>query len=174
MNIRKCWKDMVKRCQPENQVGQLESYKGCFLNDAWLGYEAFHDWYRSRICVTPTIDKDIIKRANKEYGPETCLVVPSSINKSFQLRGNGPLPGIKIVIGGKYSARYTDEFGTERARNFTCMFEAHKFWQLMKANHIERLLESYILSDEVNFHVRNRINLLRNDAESGVVTGDYL
>lgn len=66
-----------------------------FVCDKWLLYENFYDWIHSQENFIKwkensrwAIDKDIIKKWNKEYSEEYCCLVPPNVNSLFTRRQN--------------------------------------------------------------------------------------
>jgi hypothetical protein len=55
------------------------------------------------------LDKDLLRKGNKVYGPETCVFLPPEVNISManRARGRGPYPvGVsRIPANGKFAAR---------------------------------------------------------------------
>ena len=87
------WKDMLERCYVERKI--KPTYRGCYVADEWHNFQSFAKWYYSQEWADIEgyqLDKDILFKGNKEYGPNTCRLVPKQINKLFILRGNGRGP----------------------------------------------------------------------------------
>jgi len=92
------WSSLLKRCYcPERQKRQ-PTYIGCSVSENFKSYSYFHEWYQSQMGCTQRgfqLDKDLIFRGNKLYSENTCLFLPSELNKllvtSKASRGNLPL-----------------------------------------------------------------------------------
>lgn len=91
------WVNMLKRCYDIKYQERFPTYKGCEVCDEWKCYADFKKWYDyniyeingERVCL----DKDILIKRNKTYSPETCLLVPESINMLFTTQNkNNNLP----------------------------------------------------------------------------------
>ena len=81
------WYNMNSRCYREcyhrSHPGTI--YPECSVCDAWrTNKESFYDWldkeYYTISGEQMDIDKDILRKGNRLYSPETCLVVPHTIN----------------------------------------------------------------------------------------------
>lgn len=104
---------MYDRCYSNKYHEKSPQYRDCKMCDEWLDdKEAFYEWvvenyYRidgERI----DLDKDILVKGNKEYGPTTCVFAPHSINAFFENLTREPiyLPSLNkyrmnILIEGK-------------------------------------------------------------------------
>ena len=93
--ITKCyrtWSGMINRCYNNNQSHDNPSYVGCSVCDEWLNYQNFSNWFDLNYyeCGNElmSLDKDILCKNNKIYGPDTCIFVPIRINTLFTKRYN--------------------------------------------------------------------------------------
>lgn len=98
----KTWHSMLQRCFDEKYKETHPSYKNVTCCDEWLLYENFYEWIHSQENFDKWhegkrwgLDKDIIKKGNKVYSPETCCLVPHNVNslftKSNATRGKLPI-----------------------------------------------------------------------------------
>lgn len=69
------WKDMIYRCYSEVSQKGNPTYKACTVCDEWLLFSNFKKWMEKQDWKGKQIDKDIKVKGNKEYGPDTCLLV---------------------------------------------------------------------------------------------------
>lgn len=81
------WHSMLYRCYPGNSKGKFPTYENCTVCDEFLHYPNFYNWIKGQENYEAwnnnsrfNLDKDIIRKGNKIYSPETCLLVPSRIN----------------------------------------------------------------------------------------------
>jgi hypothetical protein len=111
------WIDMLKRCFIEKTKNKQPSYKEVECCKEWLNFEVFCDWLHSQPNYDKwkngyrwAIDKDILVRGNKIYGPSTCCLVPRYVNNLFikrdRYRGDYPIGVIKYY--NKFRARCED------------------------------------------------------------------
>lgn len=96
------WFSMLSRCYDEKFKKRKETYENVTCCEEWLNYENFYEWLHSQENFDKwlngdrwAIDKDILIKGNKIYSPETCCLVPPTINllftKSDKRRGNLPI-----------------------------------------------------------------------------------
>lgn len=85
------WFAMMQRCYKDCFENKT-TYIDCVVCDEWLCYENFEKWFDKNYYEIPNtiidLDKDIFKKENKVYSPETCCFVPQDINKYFTERSN--------------------------------------------------------------------------------------
>lgn len=90
VKVYQCWSNMLIRCFDEKYKEKEPTYKDVTCCEDWLCYENFVDWIISQDNYDVwlnnkqwALDKDIIKKGNKIYSPETCCLVPKRINNLF-------------------------------------------------------------------------------------------
>lgn len=86
----KTWNGMLQRCYSESLHKKYPSYKECKVCDEWLCYQTFAKWYEDNYVEYGdtsgkgmSLDKDILKKGNKIYSPDTCIFVDQRINSLF-------------------------------------------------------------------------------------------
>ena len=101
------WKHMIERCYSENERYKNKSYYNCSVNTEWLCFANFEKWYESNYYEVKNekmhIDKDILKRGNREYSSNNCVIVPQTLNNVFRYphiitKDNNILEGYKKCI----------------------------------------------------------------------------
>lgn len=84
----KTWYNMLKRCYYEGSHTTNPTYDECFVEDYFLNFQNFGEWYDNNFYQIPNekmcLDKDILVKGNKMYGRETCVFVPQIINNIFE------------------------------------------------------------------------------------------
>lgn len=112
------WKEMIQRCYNEVRQETQPSYKGCSVNLIWHCYQNFAYWYYNNPYHQKGwhLDKDIIVRGNKEYGPLRCAFVPREVNylmrsSSKERSGEYPVGVNKHSSNGKFVARISKAGG---------------------------------------------------------------
>ncbi|GIN22646.1 hypothetical protein [Siminovitchia fordii] len=113
----KTWSSMIKRCYSKRFIETNPAYLNCSVTAEWHNFQNFAKWYDDNYYEingeTICLDKDILKKGNKEYSPDTCVFVPESINKLFikneakrgylpvgvYLRSDGRKHPYQIIIG---------------------------------------------------------------------------
>lgn len=94
--IYNIWHSIIKRCYSEKeQLKRALSYIGCSVMEEWHNYQNFAKWYIENYVDNYHLDKDILIKGNKIYGPITCCFVPTQINSLFikasTKKGNLPI-----------------------------------------------------------------------------------
>jgi hypothetical protein len=82
------WSGMLERCYDPKSHIKFPTYIGCSVCDEWLIFSKFKDWHDKNYIVGLQLDKDILIRCNKIYGPEYCRFVPQQINKLLNDRAS--------------------------------------------------------------------------------------
>lgn len=151
------WQGMLQRCYDKKLHEKRPTYKDCKVYDKWLYYYNFKKWFNEnyyeinneKICL----DKDILIKANKIYSPETCILVPQSINslfvKSNAIRGELPI-GVRFnkrddnylavcclfnSINGESKQKYLGRFNTPE--------EAFYAYKKAKEENIKQVADHY-------------------------------
>lgn len=147
------WRNMICRCTDGHSSRIKEpTYESCTICDEWLIFSRFKEWFdqNSLWCAKEPridLDKDILYKANKLYSPQTCVVVPHSINMLFvkNNKSRGELPvGVsydrtrkkyKATIG-KYDRHvYLGRYDTPE--------EAFQAYKKAKEQHIKDVADEY-------------------------------
>lgn len=111
------WYQMLERCLNYQVKKEKPTYKNASCCDEWLIYENFYKWMVSqenyevwKDLKWSAIDKDIIKKGNKFYSPDTCFLVPINVNNLF-VKNNaqrGSLPIGVFKENNKYVTHCTN------------------------------------------------------------------
>jgi hypothetical protein len=91
--IYACWHAMLQRCY--SGISQFSpAYDNCSVIEEWQNLQNFAKWYIINYIDKYQLDKDILIKGNKIYGPDTCCFVPQDINKLFTKvnSARGPWP----------------------------------------------------------------------------------
>lgn len=90
-----CWNGMLTRCFDKKTKEKYPTYKDATCCNEWLLYDNFYEWLHSQSNFNKwvngnrwALDKDILVKGNKVYSPETCCLVPMSINSLFAKHTN--------------------------------------------------------------------------------------
>lgn len=82
------WSKMFDRCYCEAIKAKFTTYADAYVQDVWHNYQEFAEWCNwqvgfNNVTVGKTweLDKDLLFKGNKSYGPETCVFLPEEINK---------------------------------------------------------------------------------------------
>ena len=95
------WYGMFIRCyDPYNLNYKYSTYINCTVDKQFFCLQDFGKWYEENYYEIPNeimcLDKDIIKPGNHVYGPDTCIIVPQTINSlvSINYKNNTTYPGV--------------------------------------------------------------------------------
>lgn len=119
----KAWSHILERCFSEKYHNKQPTYKDVTVCKEWLLYENFYEWIHNQPNfdawyngVRWGLDKDILVKGSKIYSPETCCLVPQSVNNLFTknniIRNNTPI-GVHEQMG-KYLALCNNPFTKEQ------------------------------------------------------------
>lgn len=137
------WSNILQRCYDKEKQEEFPRYKGCLVCDEWLYFPNFIDWCHSQSNWGKVIqdrnkfhiDKDILVKGNKVYGPETCCFVPNIINGLFTKNNakRGLLPIGVSEEYGKLRSRCNNPYGKDYYKyGFTTPEEAFIFYKQCK------------------------------------------
>lgn len=138
------WRSMIRRCY--GNLDNCKAYRDCTVCDEWLCFQTYAKWYEENYYKfkdeVMTVDKDILIKGNRVYSPDTCLIVPVSINSMFvkckNNRGNLPI-GV-YMHRGKYVSHCADvDLGCQKTLGeFKDPVTAFNKYKEYKENYIKR------------------------------------
>ena len=147
----KVWESMLQRCYDPKYQETHPTYKGCIVCKEWHNFQVFAEWYYEHYYELEsnemmTLDKDILHKGNKVYSPNTCVLVPVSINnlfvKSNNSRGNCPIGVTKN--GNKFRARLSKGNGKPiHLGLYNTPEEAFLVYKKAKEAYIKEVAEEY-------------------------------
>ena len=137
------WHSMIRRCYCNKYQLKYPTYIGCLVVEKWYNFQVFAEWCEQNYVEDFVLDKDILIKGNKIYGPDTCCFVPQEINALFtkrnKLRGNLPI-GVHIdrnnIIASFSKNKIIKYLGT-----FSTIEEAFKSYKINKENNIKKLAD---------------------------------
>lgn len=137
------WKAMLQRCYNESFLKIRPSYIGCSVVDEWHNFQIFAKWYEDNYIEGFVLDKDILFKNNKIYGPDTCCFVPSQINQLFtktnKLRGELP---IGVCFNGNNYLTRLKKFGKQiNLGTYKTIQEAFDIYKIQKEIYIREVAE---------------------------------
>lgn len=78
------WHSMIRRCYCNKYQLKYPTYIGCLVVEKWYNFQVFAEWCEQNYVEDFVLDKDILIKGNKIYGPDTCCFVPNMINTLFR------------------------------------------------------------------------------------------
>lgn len=146
------WQFMMNRCYDNKYKLAHPTYKDCSVCEEWHNFQNFAKW-----CIVQegygssgfNLDKDLLVKGNKVYGPDYCSLIPHQINKAItkQTMFKAGLPigvSTRSDLGGKYMARHC-RLSTGRKESYLGLFnspeEAFSAYKRSKELYIKELAD---------------------------------
>jgi hypothetical protein len=146
------WRGMLSRCYDEKVQEKQPTYKDCYVSEEWHNFQNFATWYDENHYKIEgermALDKDILKKGNKLYSPETCVFVPQNINllfvKADVTRGNLPI-GVQFhKKNKKYTSACNDGNGKQiKLGYYKTLEEAFQVYKTYKEKLIKQIANKY-------------------------------
>ena len=157
---RVCWGSMLQRCYYEKMRGSWQSYADVTVNEHWHNFQNFAEWFENNYVDGWHLDKDILVKGNKEYGPDVCCFVPEELNRLFiknkGMRGLYPI-GVTLKkknIVPSYHASCSD-INNKRVviGTYKSISEAFQAYKVFKEDIIKQVANRYkgVVSDVVYY-----------------------
>lgn len=140
-------------------MGKESNYLDCNVVEKWHNFQNFAEWSINQIGYDKSgweLDKDILLKGNREYGPETCCFVPPQINCMFTLkrgfRGQYCI-GVSKNKWGKFRASCSGGMGEGQWHGLSRDTEEEAFldYKLHKEAIIKKVADSF--KDEIDLRV---------------------
>lgn len=145
------WRSMLHRVVGNNKENKHPSYKGVKICKEWECFQNFAEWwennFKPHMNSSWQLDKDILIKGNKVYSPDTCLIVPESINylilSGRSKRGDCPIG----VCFDKKSKKYQVSLNTFNSGNdlgkYNTKIGAFYIYKVYKEKHIKRVADEW-------------------------------
>lgn len=78
--IYQSWVGMLERSCCEKYKAKNPTYKDVTVCNEWLLYSKYKSWALKQDWQGKCLDKDIIKKGNRQYAPENCCFVSVAVN----------------------------------------------------------------------------------------------
>lgn len=147
------WYHIIERCYKPTRRKADESYMDCKTCNEWLIYQNFAEWYNSNLYDCPEtlmVDKDLFGTKDGYYSPETCVLVPKTLNLALiaSLKNSKTNRNKNLPIGVQ---KQDNRFITYLSMGDSCkclgMFktvqEAHNCYLSAKGKYLLTLLKDY-------------------------------
>lgn len=159
------WDKLMERLGPNNTHRTYDNKTCC---DDWIYLSKFKAWMETQIWEGLDLDKDILFPGNTVYSPETCAFIPPWLNTlvltNSARKGIYPLGVNYSKEGKRYRAQVSNFFTNTNLHLglFESVEDAHKAWQIGKAEQILNALGKYRTEDCYREDIDNAL-LLRID-----------
>lgn len=144
------WRGMVRRCNESYKI-RNRSYDGCSVSDEWKDYNIFFEWCLENYYYIDNelmcLDKDILDKNNKIYGPTKCIFVPSKINQLLESskKSRGTLPiGVTHTRNNNYISRMSKNGKCINIGVYDTPEEAFYSYKISKEYHIREIANMYM------------------------------
>lgn len=106
------WKSMLGRCYSKKIQDKQPQYIGVTCHPDWHTLSNFVDWATKQNWEGKYLDKDLLIKGNKQYGPDTCVFVSALVNSLAQLtrKRSIDLPRGVHKAGKMFHAEYNKEY----------------------------------------------------------------
>ena len=136
------WSGIMARCYcyPDRYPAYSGKYIVC---DEWHNYQNFAKWFeenRYEVNERLHIDKDILFPRKNIYSPETCLLVPQTINMMFMNKPNKRGLPNGIV---QYKSGYLAKYNHQQLGIYPTVELAYEAYSNEKEKAIKELAETY-------------------------------
>ncbi len=100
------WRCMLMRCYCEKTLDRNPRYKECSVVQEWLSFMNFRGWMVNQDYNGKQLDKDLLQKGNKVYGPDTCVFLSSKINSFLTDSQSRKGESLQGVYKGKKDTKY--------------------------------------------------------------------
>lgn len=144
------WFGMMTRAYNPKYHAEKPTYKDVEVCDEWLHYKNFKNWCEGQVGFGVkgfNLDKDILRKGNKVYGPDVCVFVPAEINsqltKANATRGEYPI-GVSWHNGHeKFMACLRANCKTKHLGYFHKPEDAFFAYKAAKEAYLKQIAEKY-------------------------------
>lgn len=144
------YSSMYARCYNIDRKLKHKSYAGCTISEEWGSTDLFVLWALDQPGSDKEdwqLDKDILVKGNRVYGPDTCCFVPFEINvaftKSNAKRGYYPIGVRKASRGNKFTAQIGGTKIKTHLGTFDTPEQAFAVYKIAKEDQIKALANKY-------------------------------
>lgn len=155
------WQGMIRRCYDSKLHIVQPTYIDCSVVESWKDFQNFADWFEKQPYndVGYHLDKDILIKDNKVYGPKTCVFIPQQINNLFTNGSNvkGKYPtGVTITRHGNFKARVGLITGERKyLGTFNTAQEAYNAYKIAKEMNVKAVANFW--KDKIDEKVYNAL-----------------
>jgi hypothetical protein len=157
---RSIWNHIFYRCY---NTEACKTYNECFVDEKWYNFQTFAKWYEENYIEDFHIDKDILVKGNKCYGPDTCCFVPQEINNLFYSNNNShELFGVRQIDEKRYRPRMRFNGDEKYLGTYTNLTDAIDVYVNSKIDYVTAIankwkhkLSEKVYNTLINYDFRN-------------------
>lgn len=145
------WSNMIKRCYSTYKGNRSQHcYEDVEVDSKWHNFHVFHEWYTNKTLkfiesgVAPKLDKDLLGEGKRLYSPDTCCILPHSINCALiESKKKGDLPFGLTRKRNKYSGTITTEYSAKSIGSYFTVEDAVEAYSKEKIKSVQFLANKY-------------------------------
>lgn len=144
------WNSIFRRCYDEEYQSIKPTYVECTVDEKWHHLYDFILWSREAVgwnLADYQMDKDLLYKGNKVYGPDTCVMLPRKLNMLIvnKLGGRGELPlGVHWDTTQEvYVGQYREVSGRCKSKRFENPDDAFIYYKTNKERVVKEAAEIY-------------------------------
>jgi len=120
------WESMFERCYSLSYLKRRPTYIGCSVCPEWRYFSKFRLWMEDQKWEGLALDKDLLVKGNRVYGPNTCCFIPQNINSLFHSgkKKNNLPEGVNLTPNGKYRVQVRISPNKQYSKTFSSFKEA--------------------------------------------------
>ena len=173
------WYNMIERCYKQSRGKADESYIGCTTCEEWHIYQNFAKWYNENTypcSETLMIDKDFMGVKDKRYSPQTCILIPKTLNLALinslrekpRVDENKDLPIGVEKHNNKYMSRISVGRNSISLGSYSTIAEAKISYQQAKKEYLLSLISKYkdIMPTNLYEKITNQIITIYSSKEN--------
>jgi hypothetical protein len=139
------WNSMLQRCYDKEFQKKQSTYINCYVDENWKNFQNFAKWFEDNYIEGFQLDKDLLIKNNKKYGPNTCCFIPQELNhaiiKNNNKKSNYPT-GVR-KDKNKFSAQISMYGKNIYLGMFNTIEEASIVYNKAKIKYINTIIEKY-------------------------------
>lgn len=162
----RAWQGIIERCHHPNRLEKHPTYADCKVVEEWLSFQVFAEWWHSQPfhdCEGYHLDKDLLVKGNKTYGPDFCRFVPSALNNlptsCKASRGEHPIGVCRETNKGVFKAYIKIRGRNKHLGHFLEEKDAFNAYKVAKESYMKELAEEYKsrIADDLYVAISQRI-----------------
>lgn len=130
------WVGMMHRSYNKKFKERHPTYRNCSIAEEWHSFMKFKQWMVTQDWEGKELDKDLLGKSNKSYGPETCVFISPALNtflrENLSTRGNLPIGVTLDKRRGTFSAQIKWRGKRKFLGSFKTPKDAHNAWAAAK------------------------------------------